>query len=131
MSNEKTELKGPLEGLLLSTYHQHPWCPRSAISYRTSCLLSESSFCSPRGGVVYRESWYVSTYGRACNRIGSMKITPCYPGNTAASLSDSMKNLGCYIGNRLTANQKMTLKQVLYLFSACKDGAQNRRPHRG
>ena len=55
------------------------------------------------GGRVYRKSWYVSTYGRAYNKIRSMKILAHYPGNAAASLSGSMKTLGCYMGSKLTA----------------------------
>ena len=37
---------------------------------------------------------------------GSTKVFPCYPGNAAAILSGSMKNIGCYMGNRLTAKPK-------------------------
>ena len=58
--------------------------------------------CSAIGG-IYRKSWYVSIYGRTCNEIRSMKILSHFPGNAATSFSGSMKILGCYMGNRLTA----------------------------
>ena len=54
-------------------------------------------------GGGHGESWYVSMYGRACNKILSMKILSRYLGNAASSLSGSTKILDCCMGNRLAA----------------------------
>ena len=43
--------------------------------------------CDREGG-VHGESWYVSTYARACNKIASMKVSSRYPANEMTSRSE-------------------------------------------
>ena len=53
------------------------------------------------GGGTENPGMFLRTGGHVTKFAASMKDLSRYPGNAAASLSGSMKILGCYMGNRL------------------------------